>query len=204
MTSITLQGQSLAKALLAESGNYSTNVSVRKCQDIVEQLFGFALTGLSVHEIFENVLMVHLGDVDGTAFVRYLFSTDFLSSSLEAASAKARADASDTRRLGPPRQPPPIDPGDGWPHEPGMEARVAALEAGMKDVRVVLARMEPLLIRIDERTNHLATKAELATKATKATVWAMGFTVAGLFVAALAAGAVYMPYLATLLRRAAA
>ena len=31
----------------------------------------------------------------------------------------------------------------------------------------------------------------------------MGFTVAALFVAALAAGAVYMPYVATLLRRAA-
>ena len=52
-------------------------------------------------------------------------------------------------------------------------------------------------------TSHLATKAELATKATKGTVWAMGFTVAALFVAALAAGAVYMPYVATLLRRAA-
>ena len=42
----------------------------------------------------------------------------------------------------------------------------------------------------------------LATKSTRGTVWGMGFTVAGLFVAAMAAGAVFMPYLATLLRRA--
>ena len=78
--------------------------------------------------------------------------------------------------------------------------------AGMK---VVLGRLEPMIIRIDERMNHLATKedvanvrTDVASKATKGTVWGMGFTVAGLFVAAAALGAVYMPYLAALLRRA--
>lgn len=94
-----------------------------------------------------------------------------------------------------------------------MEARVTSLETSMLDVKATLGRLEPLIIRIDERMNHVATKAELggvrsdvllqlASKATRSTVWAMGLSVAGLVIAALAAGAVYMPYLATLLRRA--
>ena len=83
-----------------------------------------------------------------------------------------------------------------------MLARIVNLEATISDIRVTIGR-------IDERTGLLATKedvanvrTDLATKATRGTVWGMGFTVAGLFVAALAAGAIYMPYLATLLRRA--
>ena len=103
----------------------------------------------------------------------------------------------------------PVATGGGGPHDPGMEPRVAALEADMKDVKAVLGDIRLVLTRLDERTTHLATKedvanvrTDLASKATRGTVWTMGFTVAALFVAALAAGAVYMPYLATLLRRA--
>jgi hypothetical protein len=132
--------------------------------------------------------------------------------------------------------------GGGGPHDPGMEARVGKIEASLE-------RIEPLLVRIEERTSHLATQAELgrlaqdlnarmsdlkieertnhvatqaevgrlaqdlstrisdlkldmASKATRGTVWTVGLALAGLVVASLAAGGVYMPYLATLLRRA--
>ena len=50
--------------------------------------------------------------------------------------------------------------GDGT-QPPGMDPRVDGLIEEMKDVKAVLARMEPLLIRIDERTSALATKADL-------------------------------------------
>ena len=100
---------------------------------------------------------------------------------------------------GAPRQ---VAASGGGPQDPGMLARIVNLEATISDIRVTIGR-------IDERTGLLATKedvanvrTDLATKATRGTVWGMGFTVAGLFVAALAAGAIYMPYLATLLRRA--
>ena len=94
--------------------------------------------------------------------------------------------------------------GDG-PHDPRMLARLTALEAAM-------IRIEPTLNRIDERTNHLATKAELvgtesrlmselAGKATKGTIWSVGSTLAGLVVAAMAAGAIFIPYVASLLRQ---
>ena len=70
-----------------------------------------------------------------------------------------------------------------------------------------------MIIRLDERSSLGASKEDvanlrtdvmvaLATKATRGTVWGMGFTVAGIVVAALAAGAVYMPHLAAALRRA--
>ena len=107
---------------------------------------------------------------------------------------------------------------------PGIEVRVVTLENEMREVRAILGRMEPLLVRLDERTANLATKAELAEvradlkaelgevrsdilvelagKATKGTVWTVGLTLAGVIVAAMAAGAVYMPYVAALLRRA--
>lgn len=48
--------------------------------------------------------------------------------------------------------------GSGGPHDPGMEARVAALEADMRDVKDILARMEPLLRSIDERLGRLETR----------------------------------------------
>ena len=33
-----------------------------------------------------------------------------------------------------------------------METRIATLEAGFQDVRAVLARLEPVLVRVDDRT----------------------------------------------------
>lgn len=43
-----------------------------------------------------------------------------------------------------------------------MEARVAALEADMKDVKAGLGRIEVTLARMEERMQYLATKDEMA------------------------------------------
>ena len=65
-------------------------------------------------------------------------------------------------------------------------------------VEVASARSDFLVELASARSGILV---ELATKATKGTVWTVGLTLASLVVAALATGAIYMPYLATLLRR---
>ena len=44
-----------------------------------------------------------------------------------------------------------------------LEARVARLEEGMRDVRAMLGQMLPMIVRIDATLPHLATKAELQT-----------------------------------------
>ena len=55
-----------------------------------------------------------------------------------------------------------LDGGDGGPHDPVMEARVARLEEDMSEVKSLLYnQMLPLLHRIDERLNHTVTKADL-------------------------------------------
>jgi hypothetical protein len=111
--------------------------------------------------------------------------------------------------------PPPdeIEPSGGAPRDPGMEARVTTLEADMRDVKASLGDIELIAARIDERTGYLATGADLAdlrsdmlvaleTKASRGTVWGMGLTVAAVVIAAVAVGAICMPYLAALLWRA--
>jgi hypothetical protein len=55
-----------------------------------------------------------------------------------------------------------VDNGGASPYHPRMEARVARLEQDMQEVKAVLGRIEPLIIRIDATMPHLATKAELA------------------------------------------
>lgn len=76
----------------------------------------------------------------------------------------------------------PIDNGPTGPQPPDMDARVAKLEQDMSEVRAALGRIEPLLIRIDERLNHLPSKG-----------FVIGTTIAivSLVVAAIAAA----PYL---------
>jgi hypothetical protein len=59
-----------------------------------------------------------------------------------------------------------LDGGDGGPHDPGMEARVARLEADMSEVKSLLhGQVVPLLHRIDERLNHTASKVGLSNVA---------------------------------------
>ena len=40
-------------------------------------------------------------------------------------------------------------------HDPGMEARVSALESDTGAIKAVLARLEPLLGRMDNRLSHI-------------------------------------------------
>ena len=47
------------------------------------------------------------------------------------------------------------------PERDHLEGRVGRLEEDMRDVRATLARLEPLIVRIDATLPHLATKAEL-------------------------------------------
>ena len=59
-----------------------------------------------------------------------------------------------------------LDGGDGGPHDPVMEARVARLEEDMSEVKGLLYnQILPLLHRIDERLNHTASKADLSNMA---------------------------------------
>jgi len=58
--------------------------------------------------------------------------------------------------------PPPVDKGDEPPHDSDMEARVARLEEDMKEVKGILGRLEPMIIRIDERSRTAVTQADLA------------------------------------------
>ena len=59
-----------------------------------------------------------------------------------------------------------LDGGDGGPHDPVMEARVARLEEDMSEVKGLLHnQILPLLHRIDERLNHTASKADLTNMA---------------------------------------
>ena len=57
--------------------------------------------------------------------------------------------------------PPPIDPGAGGPHDPGMEPRVAALEADMKEVKASLKGLEVSSARIEAILGTLATKSDV-------------------------------------------
>ncbi len=121
-----------------------------------------------------------------------------------------------------------------------MDARVTRLENDMGEVRAILSRMEPMIVRIDAQMPFLATKEELASlrgeskeelaslrgefkeelasfrgefrtdiatlqggimtelahKPTRAAMWTMGIALFGLVVAAMAAGAAYLPYIA--------
>lgn len=53
-------------------------------------------------------------------------------------------------------------PSSGGGYDPALEARVARLEEDVRDIKATLARLEPMIIRIDAILPHLATKAELA------------------------------------------
>jgi len=79
--------------------------------------------------------------------------------------------------------------------ERDLEPRVARLEEDMRDVKATLARLEPMIVRIDAALTatlpHLATKAELADlrselaeKPGKAYLWG----VLAVLIAAYAAG----------------
>jgi hypothetical protein len=85
----------------------------------------------------------------------------------------------------------PVETGDGGGHSGGMEARVARLEADMADVKAVLARLEPMIVRIDATMQAtlptLATKAELADKPGKGYLWGILAALLAAYASGLAA-----------------
>jgi uncharacterized coiled-coil protein SlyX len=44
-----------------------------------------------------------------------------------------------------------VDSGGDGPHDPTMEARIAALESSVSEIKAVLHRLEPMITRMDER-----------------------------------------------------
>lgn len=98
----------------------------------------------------------------------------------------------------------PIDGGGGGPHDPGMEQRVARLEADVGEIKRLLGdQIMPMMIRIDERLNgamsQMSTKADLATakgevleklaeKPGKGYLWTVLAVLVGAILAAVAAG----------------
>jgi hypothetical protein len=99
-----------------------------------------------------------------------------------------------------------------------IETRVSHLEADMRDVKATLVRLEPLIVSIHAQMPYLATKAELAgvradtqrlhgeamtvlaTKPGRGEMWMMAIALFALVVAAMAAGAIYLPLVERLLR----
>jgi hypothetical protein len=68
--------------------------------------------------------------------------------------------------------------------EARTEIRLEHLEEDMREIKATLARLEPMIIRIDAQIPHLATKAELAEKPGKVYL----ATAIGVLLVAYAAG----------------
>jgi hypothetical protein len=101
--------------------------------------------------------------------------------------------------------------GSGGPREPPIDERVSRLEVDMKDLKSTLARLEPMIIRIDAQVPHLATNVEFATTKTdierlrgdvmtalaskpgRGDMWTMGIALFALVAGAMAAGAIWLP-----------
>jgi hypothetical protein len=95
---------------------------------------------------------------------------------------------------------PPLAPAGGGPHDPGMEARVAKLAAGvehlqtdMTEVRAVLGRLELKISEMAGTFPHLATKADLARRPTVA-----GITTIVTLIAAIASMPVWPEWIAAI------
>jgi hypothetical protein len=95
----------------------------------------------------------------------------------------------------------------GGPDDPGMAARIDRLEADMRDVKTVLGRLEPAIAGISSQLPHLATQASLErvrgeimtaleSKPSRSSMWTMGIALFALVVAAMSAGAAYLPLVA--------
>lgn len=98
---------------------------------------------------------------------------------------------------------PSLENGGGGGHGGDMDdvtRRVGALEGHVKEVRGILARLEPMLIRVDAQLEAalptLATRAELAEKPGKGYLWGVLGVLIAAVLASVAAGAA----IATLLK----
>ncbi len=99
---------------------------------------------------------------------------------------------------------------DGYDPDMSDAAAIPALDVDIREIKAALARLEPILARMDERliglnarmdrmTATMATRkdlvrlegslrAELATKPSRGSMWAMAIALVGLVVASIAAG----------------
>lgn len=71
--------------------------------------------------------------------------------------------------------------GGGGPHNPDMEARLAAVEADTREIKGILQRLEPLLGRMDERMRKVEVDvAELKGRVSQlpTTIQVIGFVIA--------------------------
>jgi hypothetical protein len=69
------------------------------------------------------------------------------------------------------------------------EDRLGRLEQDVGEIKATLARLEPMIIRIDATLPHLATKAELAEKPSRAYLWGVMAAMVGAQAVALGAAA---------------
>ncbi len=84
-------------------------------------------------------------------------------------------------------RPPQVAPSGGGPHDPGMEARVAKLEAAvehlqadMTEVKTVLGRLEPKISEMFGAFPHLATKEDVVKRPTVAGIVAIVAAIAAI------------------------
>ncbi len=48
------------------------------------------------------------------------------------------------------------------PHDPWLDARVTRLEEDVGEIKAILRRLEPMIVRTDTRLLEMVTKADLA------------------------------------------
>jgi len=75
------------------------------------------------------------------------------------------------------------------------DLRLDPLEEDMREIRAVLARLEPVIVNINAQQPHLATKAEIAKLPTRGYLWGVIAAMVGAYTAALAAVAVLLTIL---------
>lgn len=89
-----------------------------------------------------------------------------------------------------------LDGGGGPPHDPGMEARMSAVEADTREIKGILQRLEPVLGRVDDRLRKLEAdtlpkiSADLARLEGRVSQLPGTVTIIGFVLAVLAAGGV--------------
>jgi hypothetical protein len=95
---------------------------------------------------------------------------------------------------------------------PAMEAGIREITAAVGRLELVLARLDERMHAANERMNTTATRkdlvrlegslrAELATKPSRGSMWAMAIALVGLVVASIGVGAAYLPLLSRVLHQ---
>ena len=85
--------------------------------------------------------------------------------------------------------------------EARTEDRLGRLETDVAEIKTTLARLEPMIVRIDATLPYLATKAELADKPSRGYLWGVMAAMVGAQAVALAAAALIFSVLQAAGRR---